>query len=256
MRALSLSTVPPLVVALPEVRPLRLTLLTLELERAVPLPEEAVLLERTALEALPVLWEALERTALPEALPVEVPELERTALELPVEPLVLRRTSCWLEAAELERVLLLVVEPERTALELEELERVADPVLPVERLTVLLLLLVVPLLRRTSCWLAELERVAELLAALERVAELTLLERVAEPVLLERLAELLAELERVAELLALLERVVLLERVAEPLVLPPLLRRVWEKISGAVTRERTSTIEAANVINLFMASEF
>lgn len=151
---------------------------------------------------------------------------------------------------------LLVAEPERTALELEELERVAEPVLPVERLTVLLLLLVLPLFRRTSCWLAELERVAELLAELERLAELlTELERVAE---LERLEELLAELERVAELERLAELLLELdpERVVELVLLPPLLRRVWAKISGAVTRERTSTIEAANVINLFMASEF
>ena len=161
---------------------------------------------------------------------------------------------------ELERVPLLVAEPERTALELEEPERLAEPVLPVERFTVLLLLLVDPLFRRTSCWLAELERVAERLAALERVAELLaelerLAERLTEP---ERVAELLAALEREAELERLAERLLEPdpERVAELVLLPPLLRRVCAKISGAVTRERTSTIEAANVINLFMASEF
>lgn len=116
MRASSFSTVLPLFPALPEVRPLRLTLFTLELERTVLLEEAE--LERTALEALPLFWAEPERTALPLVLPEVVPELERTALEL----------------AEPERLEELLVDPERTALELEP-EDVEEPVL-----------------RRTSCW--------------------------------------------------------------------------------------------------------
>jgi len=137
LRASSLSTVPPPLLALPEVRPLRLTLLTLELERTerlLAVVAELLDPERTALEALPLFWAEPERTALPEALPVEVPELERTALPevLPVEVPEPERTA--LELEEPERLEELLVEPERTALELEELEE------PVE-----------PVLRRTSC---------------------------------------------------------------------------------------------------------
>ena len=199
--------------------------------RTALLPEEELLL-RTALP-LAELPEELLRTALP---------LEELLLvALPVEELLPRRTSCWLE--ELAELLLRVAEPEeellRTALLLEELLLVALPVL-------------VPLLlRRTSCWLEE-----------------ELLLRVADPEeLLLRTALLLAEL-RVAvlpddELLRETvlpdepERVVALEELRVALeVEPPLLLRVWANISGAVTRERTSTRETADVNILFMASAF
>lgn len=67
------------------------------------------------------------------------------------------------------------------------------------------------------------------------------------PLLEERVAELLEEL-RVEE------EVLWEERVLLPLL--PREERLWASISGAVSMAMAITREAANVINLFIASEF
>ena len=178
---------------------------------------EATPLERVLLERV-----LLERAELPEP-------LERVTL--PLRLLLL----CWLLLlTPLERVVL----PDRAEL--------PDPLDPLERVALPLRLLLL-------CWLL-------LLTPVERVAEVE-----EPPVPLERLTEELP-LEREVELLPE-ERVMLLEREVELLpeerelllcwvVLPPLERRVWARISGAMSMARASIMEAANVINLLIALKF
>lgn len=190
---------------------------------ALPSMERVVLLERAWLPA--PLERLLELLLLTEPLLLErVVPLERAALPLERVALLLRRLlSCWL----------LLIPEERVAEELLLLERLTEE-LPLERE---LLLELVPLeLRRLSCC-------TELLVPAERV--------LAAP--LERTVELLPEelLEREVELLPE-ERELLLCWV----VLPPLERRDWPHISGAVSMAKASIREAAIVINLLIALKF
>ena len=194
-------------------------------------------------------WLPLARTP---ALP-SVERVEATPLEEPLERVVpLERAEL---LAPLERVVEEVLLPlERVALSLRRLlscwtlftpeERVAEEELPVllERLTEELPLerelLLEPVLvpRRLSCWTEELLPVERVLVdPLERVTELL------EELLLERELELLPD-----------ERELLLCWV----VLPPLERRVWARISGAMSMAKASITEAANVINLLIALKF
>ena len=198
---------------------------SVERVEATPLEElleRVVLLERAWLPA--PLERLLELLLLTELLPLtELPLLERV---VPLErvALLLRRLSCWL----------LLTPEERVAEELLLLlERLTEE-LPLERE---LLLELEPLeLRRLSCC-------TELLVPAERV--------LADP--LERTVELLPEelLERELELLPE-ERELLLCWV----VLPPLERRDWPHISGAVSMAKASIREAAIVINLLIALKF
>lgn len=191
---------------------------------ALPSMERVVLLERAWLPA--PLERLLELLLLTELLLLErVVPLERAALPLERVALLLRRLlSCWL----------LLIPEERVAEELLLLlERLTEE-LPLERE---LLLELVPLeLRRLSCC-TELPVPAErvLAAPLERTVELLPEE------LLEREVELLPE-----------ERELLLCWV----VLPPLERRDWPHISGAVSMAKASIREAAIVINLLIALKF
>lgn len=191
---------------------------------ALPSMERVVLLERAWLPA--PLERLLELLLLTEPLLLErVVSLERAALPLERVALLLRRLlSCWL----------LLIPEERVAEELLLLlERLTEE-LPLERE---LLLELVPLeLRRLSCC-TELPVPAErvLAAPLERTVELLPEE------LLEREVELLPE-----------ERELLLCWV----VLPPLERRDWPHISGAVSMAKASIREAAIVINLLIALKF
>lgn len=191
---------------------------------ALPSMERVVLLERAWLPA--PLERLLELLLLTELLLLErVVPLERAALPLERVALLLRRLlSCWL----------LLIPEERVAEELLLLlERLTEE-LPLERE---LLLELVPLeLRRLSCCTVlpvPAERV--LAAPLERTVELLPEE------LLEREVELLPE-----------ERELLLCWV----VLPPLERRDWPHISGAVSMAKASIREAAIVINLLIALKF
>lgn len=190
---------------------------------ALPSMERVVLLERAW---LPAPLERLLELLLTEPLLLErVVPLERAALPLERVALLLRRLlSCWL----------LLIPEERVAEELLLLlERLTEE-LPLERE---LLLELVPLeLRRLSCC-TELPVPAErvLAAPLERTVELLPEE------LLEREVELLPE-----------ERELLLCWV----VLPPLERRDWPHISGAVSMAKASIREAAIVINLLIALKF
>jgi hypothetical protein len=143
--------------------------------------------------------------------------LERVALPLR------RLLSCWLLLTPVERV----AEEEPLVL----LERLTEE-LPLERELELLL---EPELRRLSCWTA-LPEERVLVDPLVRTEEL-----LPEELLLEREVELLPE-----------ERELLLCWV----VLPPLERRVWARISGAMSMARASIREAANVINLLIALKF
>lgn len=101
------------------------------------------------------------------------------------------------------------------------------------------------------------------LPSVERVEATPLEEPLERVVLLDR-AWLLAPLERTDELLPdelLLEREVeLLPEERELLLcwveLPPLERRVWAHISGAVSMAKASIREAAIVINLLIALKF
>jgi len=114
-----------------------------------------------------------------------------------------------------------------------------------ERLTPLLeeRVELLPVLRlRLSCCTALEDRV--LLPSEERLTPL-LEDRVEVPE--DRVAELLEEL-RVEE------EVLWEERVLLPLL--PREERLWASISGAVSMAMAITREAANVINLFIASEF
>ena len=181
-------------------------------------------------EATP-LEEPLERVVLLERAWLLAP-LERTDELLPEElllervALLLRRLlSCWLLLTPVERV----AEEEPLVL----LERLTEE-LPLEREVELLL---EPELRRLSCcWtvLLPVERV--LVDPLERTDEL-----LPDELLLEREVELLPD-----------ERELLLCWVE----LPPLERRVWAHISGAVSMAKASIREAAIVINLLIALKF
>ena len=176
--------------------------------------------------------------------PLRVPEPE------------LRLLSCW--AVPEDRVLL--PEVERVALELPEervllpLPRLALPlVLPEDRVELLL-----PVLRlRLSCWTAPEERLLPEEEPEDRVAELPEDRDAPEEDPEERVALLPEEEpeERVAELPELREED---EVLWEERVLLPLLprERLWASISGAVSMAMAITREAANVINLFIASEF
>lgn len=191
---------------------------------ALPSMERVVLLERAWLPA--PLERLLELLLLTELLLLErVVPLERAALPLERVALLLRRLLSWW---------LLLIPEERVAEELPLLlERLTEE-LPLERE---LLLELEPLeLRRLSCC-------TELLVPAERV--------LAAP--LERTVELLPEelLERELELLPE-ERELLLCWV----VLPPLERRDWPHISGAVSMAKASIREAAIVINLLIALKF
>jgi len=205
-----------------------------------------LLLDRTA--ALPSTERAVEDTPLEEPLE-RVVLLERAELLAPLERVL---EVLLLELlTPLERVLLLL---ERVALPLRRLlscwllltpvERVAEePLVLLERLTEELplereleLLLEPLLLRRLSCWTALLLEERVLVDPLERTVEL-----LPEELLLDREVELLPE-----------ERELLLCWV----VLPPLERRVWAPISGAMSMARASIMEAANVINLLIALKF
>jgi hypothetical protein len=205
-----------------------------------------LLLDRTA--ALPSTERAVEDTPLEEPLE-RVVLLERAELLAPLERVL---EVLLLELlTPLERVLLLL---ERVALPLRRLlscwllltpvERVAEePLVLLERLTEELplereleLLLEPLLLRRLSCWTALLLEERVLVDPLERTVEL-----LPEELLLDRELELLPE-----------ERELLLCWV----VLPPLERRVWAPISGAMSMARASIMEAANVINLLIALKF
>ena len=130
---------------------------------------------------------------------------------------------------------MLLIPEERVAEELPLLlERLTEE-LPLERE---LLLELEPLeLRRLSCCTELLVPAERVLAApLERTVEL-----LPEDLLLEREVELLPE-----------ERELLLCWV----VLPPLERRDWPHISGAVSMAKASIREAAIVINLLIALKF
>jgi hypothetical protein len=205
---------------------LRLSCCTAEPEERVLLPE----VERVAL-LLPE-----ERVALPLlrlALPLVLPE-ERVELLLPEDrvallPVLRLRLSCWAEPVE------------RDAPEEEPEERVAElpedlvALLPEDRVAL------PPLLRlRLSCWAA----VAEDRDAPEEDPEARVALLPEEPE--ERVAELPEELREEDEVLW------------EERVLLPLLprERLWASISGAVSMAMAITREAANVINLFIASEF
>ena len=206
--------------------------------------EERVVAERWSRDWVP----PLARTpALPSVERVEATPLEELERVVPLERAEL--------LAPLERVVEDVLLPlERVALSLRRLlscwtlftpeERVAEEELPVllERLTEELPLerelLLEPVLvpRRLSCWTEELLPVERVLVdPLERVTELL------EELLLERELELLPD-----------ERELLLCWV----VLPPLERRVWARISGAMSMAKASITEAANVINLLIALKF
>lgn len=192
---------------------------------ALPSMERVVLLERAWLPA--PLERLLELLLLTELLLLErVVPLERAALPLERVALLLRRLlSCWL----------LLIPEERVAEELPLLlERLTEE-LPLERE---LLLELEPLeLRRLSCCTELLVPAERVLAApLERTVEL-----LPEDLLLERELELLPE-----------ERELLLCWV----VLPPLERRDWPHISGAVSMAKASIREAAIVINLLIALKF
>ena len=192
----------------------------LPLELLTPL-ERVVLLDRAVLLA------PLERVLEVLLLELLTP-LERVVDELLLErvALLLRRLlSCWLLLTPVERV----AEEEPLVL----LERLTEE-LPLER--ELELLLEPLLLRRLSCWTALLLEERVLVDPLERTVELLPEER-----LLDREVELLPE-----------ERELLLCWV----VLPPLERRVWAPISGAMSMARASIMEAANVINLLIALKF
>jgi hypothetical protein len=165
---------------------------------------------------------------------VLLPEVERVALLLPEErvallPVLRLRLSCWAEPVE------------RDAPEEEPEERVAElpedlvALLPEDRVAL------PPLLRlRLSCWAA----VAEDRDAPEEDPEARVALLPEEPE--ERVAELPEELREEDEVLW------------EERVLLPLLprERLWASISGAVSMAMAITREAANVINLFIASEF
>lgn len=173
-------------------------------------------LERVVLLDRAWLLAPLERTD--ELLPVEL-LLERVALPLR------RLLSCWLLLTPVERV----AEEEPLVL----LERLTEE-LPLEREVELLL---EPELRRLlSCWTALLPVERVLVDPLERTDEL-----LPDELLLEREVELLPE-----------ERELLLCWVE----LPPLERRVWAHISGAVSMAKASIREAAIVINLLIALKF
>lgn len=188
-----------------------------EVERvALELPEERVLLP-------------LPRLALPLVLPEDrVEELlpeDRVELLLPVLRL---RLSCWTAP---EERLLPEEEPEDRVAELPE-DREAE--LPEDRVAL------DPLLRfLLSCCTAPEDRDAPEEDPEERVALLP-----------EEEPE-----ERVAELPELREEDEVLWE--ERVLLPPVPReRLWASISGAVSMAMAITREAANVINLFIASEF
>ena len=169
--------------------------------------EELLVLVRTAL-----LLE-LERVALP-----ELEEEERTALLELLE--LLERVALLLELL-LERVALLLELLERVALpeELLELERTE---LPEPELLELLERVAVPVLLRVSCEEVEAEL---LLVGLEVLLETAL----------EDLVEELEEEERVE----LDDELLLVDRVAEPLL------RVCAAISGAVSMDMARITEAA-----------
>ena len=173
-------------------------------------------LERVVLLDRAWLLAPLERTD--ELLPVEL-LLERVALPLR------RLLSCWFLLTPVERV----AEEEPLVL----LERLTEE-LPLEREVELLL---EPELRRLlSCWTALLPVERVLVDPLERTDEL-----LPDELLLEREVELLPD-----------ERELLLCWVE----LPPLERRVWAHISGAVSMAKASIREAAIVINLLIALKF
>lgn len=184
--------------------------------------------------------------------------LERVVLLLPLErtlpsPRLTLLPEDRVDPLPLERT---VPSPRFTVLPEEPEERVAE--LPVLRL-------------RLSCWTEPEERVLPEEEPEERVAELL-------PVLRLRLSCWTAPEDRVLPEEDPEERDTLLpeeepeERVAEPeelreeedevlweeRVLLPLLprERLWASISGAVSMAMAITRDAANVINLFIASEF
>ena len=185
--------------------------------------------------------EPLERVVLLDRAELLAPLEREEEVLVPLERVALplrRLLSCWL---------LLLTPEERVAEEEEPLERLTEE-LPLERELELLpeervllpeeRVLLVPALefRRLSCWTALLPEERVLLDPLERTDEL-----LPEELLLERELELLPE-----------ERELLLCWV----VLPPLERRVWARISGAMSMARASIMEAANVINLLIAQSF
>lgn len=192
----------------------------------VPLARTPALPSVERVEATP-LEVLLERVVVLERAWLLAP-LERVVEEVPLERVaLLRLLSCWTlftpEERETEEELLLL------------LERLTEE-LPLERE---LLLEPVPVPLRLSCCTV-------LLVPVERV--------LADPVELERTVELLPEevlLEREEELLPE-ERELLLCWV----VLPPLERRDWPHISGAVSMAKASIREAAIVINLLIALKF
>lgn len=201
---------------------------SVERVEATPLEELLERVEDTPLEELlerVVLLDRAELLAPLERVEEVLVPLERVALPLR------RLLSCWS---------LLFTPVERVAEEEEPLvllERLTEE-LPLERELELLpeervLLVPVPELRRLSCWTALLPVERVLVDPLERTDEL-----LPEELLLERELELLPE-----------ERELLLCWV----VLPPLERRVWARISGAMSMARASIMEAANVINLLIA---
>ena len=192
--------------------------------------------------------ELLERVVLLDRAELLAPLEREEEVLVPLERVALplrRLLSCWL---------LLLTPEERVAEEEEPLERLTEE-LPLERELELLpeervllpeervllpeeRVLLVPVLefRRLSCWTALLPEERVLVDPLERTDEL-----LPEELLLERELELLPE-----------ERELLLCWV----VLPPLERRVWARISGAMSMARASIMEAANVINLLIAQSF
>ena len=184
--------------------------------------------------------------ALTPALP-SVERVEATPLEEPLERVVLldRTDELLPEELLLERVALPLRRLLSCWLLLTPVERVAeeDPLVLLERLTEELppereleLLLEPELRRLLSCWTALLPVERVLVDPLERTDEL-----LPDELLLEREVELLPE-----------ERELLLCWVE----LPPLERRVWAHISGAVSMAKASIREAAIVINLLIALKF
>jgi hypothetical protein len=138
-----------------------------------------------------------------------------------------------------ERLLLETLPEERTLLS----ERLT--VLPEERLVLLEDRVEVPLLEERVELLPVLRLRLSCCTALEDRVLLPSEERLT-PLLEDRVAELLEELRE--------EEVLWEERVLLPLL--PREERLWASISGAVSMAMAITREAANVINLFIASEF
>ena len=154
-----------------------------------------------------------------------------------LELLLLRLSCCTVPE---ERLLLDTLPEERTLLS----ERLT--VLPEERLVLLEDRVEVPLLEERVELLPVLRLRLSCCTALEDRVLLPSEERLT-PLLEDRVAELLEEL-RVEE------EVLWEERVLLPLL--PREERLWASISGAVSMAMAITREAANVINLFIASEF